>query len=88
MQLMYAPLCNVCVCARVCCLLLGLQVWQYPSAMAHLNVCLEIAAGAVAEKKRYSLAIIYDEICCKEWHLKATRGEPRFTRGVDHNACA
>ena len=50
------------------------QVWTYASAMAHFHVCLEIAAGAAAEKKRYSLAILYDEICRKEWHLKASRG--------------
>ena len=56
-----------------------LQVWKYSSAIAHLNVCLEIAAGAAAEKERFSLAIIYDEICCSEWNLKATRGPKLFS---------
>jgi hypothetical protein len=72
-----AEVCTLCAVpvhcgslAYVCC-----QVWKYASAMAHLNVCLEIAAGAAAEKKRYSLAIVYDELCRKEWHLKASRGK-------------
>ena len=42
--------------------------------MGHLRVCLEIAAKAAAEDKRYSLAIIYDELCRKEWHQRANRG--------------
>ena len=61
---------------------------MYSSAMAHLNVCLEIAAGAAAEGKRYSLAIKYDEVCCKEWHLKATRGKPLLHPRLFHTACA
>ena len=36
---------------------------MYTSALAHFHVCLEIAAGAASEKKRYSLAIVYDEVC-------------------------
>ena len=51
-----------------------LQVWKYASAMAHLGDCLEVAAGAAAEKRRHSLAISYDEICRREWHMKALRG--------------
>ena len=42
--------------------------------MAHMSHCLEIASKAAAEKKRYSLAIIYDEVCRKEWSIKAARG--------------
>jgi len=52
------------------------QVWTFTAAMAHLRACLEIAAAASAEKRRYSLAIIYDEICRKEWPQKAARGKP------------
>ena len=43
--------------------------------MAHLRNCLEIAANAAAEGKRYSLAILYDEICRREWSQKASRGK-------------
>jgi hypothetical protein len=50
------------------------QVWTYTAAMAHLSNCLEIAAGAAGESKRYSLAIIYDEMCRREWNQKASRG--------------
>ena len=64
-----------------------LQVWKYSSAIAHLNVCLEIAAGAAAEKKRFSLAIIYDEICRSEWNLKATRGPKLFADAVVTAMC-
>ena len=53
---------------------ISLQVWSYTAAMAHLRICLEIAAKAASEEKRYSLAIIYDELCRKEWHQKANRG--------------
>ena len=50
------------------------QVWHFSAAMAPLRTCLEIAAGAGAEGKRYSVAIIYDEICRREWHQRAQRG--------------
>ena len=40
-----------------------------------MRVCLEVAANAAAEDKRYSLAVIYDEVCRKEWHQRASRGE-------------
>ncbi len=53
---------------------LPLQVWTYTAAMAHMRNCLEIAAHAAAEDKRYSLAILYDELCRKEWSQKASRG--------------
>ena len=42
--------------------------------MAHMRTCLEIGAKAAAEKKRFTLAIIYDELCRREWNQKATRG--------------
>ncbi len=67
---------------------LCLQVWRYASAMAHLNVCLEIAAGAAAEKKRYSLAILYDELCRKEWNVKASRGNTHVCTNVPRTSHA
>ena len=42
--------------------------------MTHMGLCLEIAANAATEGKRYSLAIAYDELCRKEWSQKAARG--------------
>ena len=51
------------------------QVWKYTAAMAHMRNCLEIAANAAVEGKRYSLAIVYDEICRREWNHKACRGK-------------
>ena len=46
--------------------------------MAHFRVCMEVAAGAAAEKRRYTLAITYDELCRKQWNQKATRGDRDF----------
>jgi hypothetical protein len=44
---------SICVPLHLArCLGLLVEVWSVSSAMAHLNVCLEIAAGAAAEKKR------------------------------------
>ena len=40
-----------------------------------MRTCLEIGAKAAAEKKRFTLAIIYDELCRREWNQKATRGK-------------
>ena len=54
------------------------QVWQYTAAMAHFRNCLEVAAGAAAEKRRYTLAITYDELCRKHWSQKAARGDRDF----------
>ena len=42
--------------------------------MAHLRVCLELAAGAHAEKRGQGLAQIYDEMCRASWTEKALRG--------------
>ena len=39
---------------------------------------MEVAAGASAEKRRYSRAITYDELCMKQWNQKATRGDRDF----------
>ena len=55
-----------------------LQVWKYTAAMAHFRNCLEVAAGAAAEKRRYTLAITYDELCRKHWNQKAARGDRDF----------
>ena len=65
----WAPLSAGCVCTCI----FG-QVWKYSSAIAHMNVCLEIASKAALEKKRFSLAIVYDEVCRREWSVKASRG--------------
>ena len=37
-----------------------------------------IAACAGAEKRRYTLATTYDELCRKQWNLKADRGDHGF----------
>ena len=50
--------------------------------MAHFRTCLEIAACAGAEKRRYTLAITYDELCRKQWNLKADRGDRGFEVNV------
>ena len=39
--------------------------------MAHFRNCMEVAACAAAEKRRYTLAITYDELCRKHWSQKA-----------------
>ena len=67
--LCWAPLRVSCACMCV-----PGQVWKYSSAIAHMNVCLEIASKAASEKRRHSLAILYDELCRKEWCVKASRG--------------
>ena len=54
------------------------QVWKYTAAMAHFRNCMEVAAGAAAEKRRYTLAITYDELCRKHWSQKAARGDRDF----------
>jgi hypothetical protein len=50
--------------------------------MALFRTCLEIAACAGAEKRRYTLAITYDELCRKQWNLKADRGDRGFEVNV------
>jgi hypothetical protein len=52
------------------------QAWTYTASMAHLRVCLELAAGAHAEKRAHGLAQIYDELCRSSWTEKALRGAP------------
>ena len=54
------------------------QVWKYTAAMAHFRNCMEVAACAAAEKRRYTLAITYDELCRKHWSQKAARGDRDF----------
>ena len=63
------------------------QVWQYTAAMAHMRVCLEVAVNAAAEEKRYSLAVVYDEVCRKEWHKRASRGERQSRARVEGRLC-
>jgi hypothetical protein len=69
-------------CFSACLYSLPLQVWQYTASMAHFRTCLEIAACAGAEKRRYTLAITYDELCRKQWNLKADRGDRGFEVNV------
>ena len=54
------------------------QVWKYHAACAHLRVCMEIAASAANEKRRFALAVFYDELCRKEWAERASRGDFDF----------
>ena len=54
------------------------QVWKYHPACAHLRVCMEIAASAANEKRRFALAVFYDELCRKEWAERASRGDLDF----------
>ena len=35
-----------------------IQVWSFTAAMAHMRTCMEIAAKAAAEGKRYSAFMI------------------------------
>ena len=69
-------------CFGACLYSLPLQVWQYTASMAHFRTCLEIAACAGAEKRRYTLATTYDELCRKQWNLKADRGDRGFEVNV------
>jgi len=64
------------------------EVLKYTSAMAHMRTCLEIAAGANSEKRRHALAIIYDELCRKEWNQRAARGKPPRPLWVLPSHCA
>ena len=52
--------------------------WKYPSAMAHLRTCLQIAGTAGTEHRRGVLAQLYDEICRNEWAERALRGDTDF----------
>ena len=69
-------------CFSACLYSLPLQVWQYTASMAHFRTCLEIAACAGAEKRWYTVAITYDELCRKQWNLKADRGDRGFEVNV------
>ena len=39
---------------------------------------MEIAASAANEKRRFALAVFYDELCRKEWAERASRGDIDF----------
>ena len=39
----------------------------YSSAMAHKEVCLQVALRAQLQHRRHFLAVLYDEVCRKEW---------------------
>ena len=58
--------------------MIAAQVWKYHAACAHLRVCMEIAASAANEKRRFALAVFYDELCRKEWAERASRGDIDF----------
>ena len=60
----------------LCCMLhVPCQVWTYTASMAHLRICMEIAASP-GEKQGPSLAQVYDEKCRSTWSMKAFRGSP------------
>ena len=46
------------------------QVWKYSSSYAHMRICLEIALT-----KSWTVAQSYDEMCRRDWHARAKRGE-------------
>jgi len=48
------------------------QVWKYSSSYAHMRTCLEIALT-----KSWTVAQSYDEMCRRDWHARAKRGELR-----------
>ena len=43
---------------------------------------MEIAASAANEKRRFALAVFYDELCRKEWAERASRGDTDFDVNV------
>lgn len=50
--------------------------WKFVSAMGHKQVCLKVAAGADREKgRKWSLAILYDQLCRKSWAERAYTGD-------------
>ena len=53
------------------------QVWKYSSSYAHMRTCLEIALT-----KSWTVAQSYDEMCRRDWHARAKRGELRAARYV------
>ena len=53
---------------------------QRPWSKVHLRNCMEVAACAAAEKRRYTLAITYDELCRKHWSQKAARTLCRLSK--------
>jgi hypothetical protein len=60
----------------LCCMLhVPCQVWTYTASMAHLRICMEIAASP-GDKQGPSLAQVYDEKCRSTWSMKAFRGSP------------
>lgn len=65
------------------------EMWTYTATRAHLRICLQVAAEASHENKRHILGQFYDEICRKEWAVRAERGDADFDieaacLGVDH----
>ena len=45
-------------------------IWMFADALAHLRVCMEIAATT----RNHALAMGYDAVCRKEWSTRASRG--------------
>ena len=52
-------------------------MWEYPAALAHIEVCLQVAARSRLDaKKRFQhLAQFYDAIACKDWAERAALGK-------------
>jgi hypothetical protein len=48
---------------------------------------MQIASSAAAEKRRFALAIFYDEVCRKEWSERASRGDTEFDVNVECLVC-
>ena len=51
------------------------DVWSYTAAMAHKQICLQIALEASSEGRSYQIAIHYDQMCRSKWKEQALRGD-------------
>ena len=56
---------------------------DYASGLAHKDNCLKISMQAQQKKRRFWLAIVYDDLCRKEWAERAYGNDPEFNINIE-----
>ena len=74
---------NACLCAYRCSCRLALTtaaagLWEFTSALAHKDNCLQVMARAPASGRQSWLAVVYDHLAREEWSRRAGHNEPAF----------
>ena len=55
---------------------------SFDAAMAHKEVCLQVASRAQLKHRRHILAVLYDDVCRKEWSELAYAGSLDVTKAA------